>query len=105
MANNKGVNEMEELKVIDEKGLRDVHVFRLCECDAVAAYSLDEALAWYKETTGLTDDELYSYDDIELVSPSLQVYEDENKDAMTTVQEIVNKYWNGKPFIALTTES
>lgn len=95
---------MEELKVIDEKGLKDVRVFRLCECDAVAAYTLDEAIEWYKEQTGIADDELYSLDEMEVVPMDYKVYDSEEKAEKVSVQEIINRYWQGEPFIALSTE-
>lgn len=37
---------MNELTVVEEKGLKDVNVFQVCECDAVVGYSLDEAIEW-----------------------------------------------------------
>lgn len=95
---------MEELKIADVVGLQDVRVFRLCECDSVAAYSLQEAISWYKENTGLADDELYSIDEMEVVPMELEVYDSESGDDRVSVQEIINRYWNGTPFIALSTE-
>lgn len=93
---------MKSLEIIDEKGLNDVLVFQLCECDAVAAYSQDEAREWYKNLTGLSDDELYSYDDVEIVSPTLKVRKGEDEPELISVQEIIDIYWNGEPFIAIT---
>lgn len=93
---------MNMLEIAEEKGLKDVHVFQLCECDAVAAYSLDEALVWYKNLTGLTDEDLYSYDDVEIVSPSYKVHKSEDEPELITVQEIIEKYWEGEPFIVFT---
>jgi hypothetical protein len=96
---------MEELKMIEEKGLQDVEVFQVCESEAVAAYSLDEAISYYKDLTGLEDDELYPYEEIEVVPMDRYVRNSEDDDAeMITVQEIVNQYWNGKPFVAVTTD-
>lgn len=96
---------MEELKVIDEKGLKDVRVFRLCECDAVAAYTLDEAIEWYKEQTGLADDELYPREEIKILSPDYKVYKDAyNSEEMITLSELVDQEWRGEPFIACSTE-
>lgn len=93
-----------ELEIAEEKGLEDVHVFQICECDAVAAYTLEEAMEWYKKETGVSDEELYSYDEIEIISPDCKVCNAENKDEMISVQEIINIHWNGEPFIALSTE-
>lgn len=91
--------KMEELKVAEEKGLQDVHVFEICEYDAVAAYSLEEAIAWYKETTGLTDSDLYKYDDIEEVSLDYKIRNSEEDDELISVREILDIHWNGEPFI------
>ncbi|MGG6311581.1 hypothetical protein [Paenibacillus macerans] len=95
---------MEELKIAEVKGIRDVRVFQICECDAVAAYSLEEALAWYKENTGLAEDELYSVDEMEVVPMDREVYDCESGEKLVSVQELIKRYWNGTPFIALSTE-
>lgn len=94
---------MEKLEVIEEKGLQDVHVFQICECDAVAAFSQEEARDWYKELTGLTDDDLYSYDEVEIVSNDYKVRKSEDDPELISVQEIIETYWDGNPFIAITT--
>jgi hypothetical protein len=86
------------LEIVEEKGLKDVLVFKVCECDSVAAYTLDDALDWYKELTGLND-ELYEYDEIEVVPFEREVWDGEEKTKMISVREIVNTYWEGKPFI------
>lgn len=85
------------------KGLQDVRVFQLCECDAVAAYTLEEAKSWYKSLTGLKEDDLYSDDEIELVSPDYKVRKGEDDPELISVKEIVEMYWEGEPFIAITT--
>lgn len=92
------------LEIADEKGLQDVLVFQLCECDAVAAYSLDEAKSWYKAETGLTDEDLYSDEEVKIVSPDLVVRKDADSSDFITVREIVDAYWEGEPFIAISTE-
>ncbi len=94
---------MKNLEVIEEKGLQDVRVFQICESDAVAAYSQDEARGWYKKLTGLSDDDLYSYENVEIVSPDYKVRKGEDEPGLITVGEIVKTYWNGEPFIAITT--
>lgn len=91
------------LEIVDEKGLQDVRVFQLCESDAVAAYTQDEAREWYKQLTGLSDDDLYPYDDVEIVSPDYKVRKGEDEPGLITVREIVETYWNGEPFITITT--
>lgn len=87
------------LPKVEEKGLKDVLVFQVCECDSVAAYSCEEAIAWYKEETGLIDDELYEYDEVEIVPFDKEVWDGEEKIKKITVREIVDTYWEGKPFI------
>lgn len=90
------------LKIAEEKGLKDVIVFQVCESDSVAAYSCEEALTWYKELTGLSDDELYKYEDIESVPFNKEVYDGEEMTKRITVKEIVDTHWNGEPFIVTT---
>lgn len=87
------------LPKVEEKGLKDVLVFQVCECDSVAAYSREEAVEWYKEITGLDNDELYAYEDIEIVPFDTKVWDDEEKTRKITVREIVDTYWKGQPFI------
>ncbi|KAE8560229.1 hypothetical protein [Paenibacillus polymyxa] len=93
---------MNELQIAETKGLVDVRVYQICECDAVAAYSLEEAKEWYKSLTGLEDSDLYPDEEVEIVSMNLQVYEDEDKVGMITVREIVNNRWQGEPLLAFT---
>lgn len=95
-------NKIQELQIAEVKGLQDVQVFQICECDAVAAYFLEDALEWYKELTGLDDADLYNYDDIEIVAKSVSVWDDEDMKEKITVGEIVNRQWNGEPFIVFT---
>lgn len=98
------MSELKKLQVAEVKGLDDVYVFQICECDAVAAYSLDEAFEWYKELTGLEDQDLYKYDEVKVVDRSESVWSDEYRKEKITVGEIIDRQWNGKPFIAITTE-
>ncbi|MCA1066090.1 hypothetical protein QTG56_25630 (plasmid) [Rossellomorea sp. AcN35-11] len=95
-------SKLGEVQVSQEKGLQDVHVFQLCESDAVAAYTQDEAREWYKNFTGLSDEELYDYEDVEVVSPEHKVRKSEGDPDMITVREIVDMQWDGKPFIAVS---
>ncbi|AMM44985.1 hypothetical protein SP15_185 [Bacillus phage SP-15] len=90
---------MPELQIAESHGLQDVLVFQLCDCDSVAAYTLDEAIDWYKNLTGLTDDELYPYDEIETVPFDYQVRISESDSTLTTVRQIVDQLWDGTPFI------
>lgn len=84
-------------------GLKDVKVFQLCESDAVAAYTQEEAKEYYQNLTGVKDDELYDYDLVEIVPMDAKVRKSEDSQELITVKEIVEMYWEGKPFIALST--
>ncbi|MCR6096904.1 hypothetical protein HXA31_20305 [Salipaludibacillus agaradhaerens] len=93
---------MKKLEIIESKGLEDVKVFRVCECDAVAAYSLDEAIEFYKEFTGLEDDDLYDYEAIEVIGIENEFYDDEDRKVKKKLKDMVRENWDGKPFIVLT---
>lgn len=84
---------------IDGKKIR---VYQICEGDAVAAEWDTDAVEWYKNLTGLTDDELYAPEDVEVVDPETLVRANEDSDEIITVREIVKAYWAGEPFIAVT---
>ncbi|WP_339212963.1 hypothetical protein [Solibacillus sp. FSL W8-0372] len=94
--------DREEGERLFEAG-NEIYVFQVCECDAVAASSLKEALAWYKDLTGLEDDELYEYDGVELIEHAHKVNKAEEDKGLITVREILEKHWKGEPFIAVTT--
>lgn len=81
----------------------NIQVYQLCECDAVAAETLEQAIEWYMVETGLTEDDLYPLDEIELVPMDRKVMAD-GEGVLISVQEIINRYWDGKPFRAVTTE-
>lgn len=84
------------------RNLDNVHVFWVCECDAVAALSLDEALEWYKSYTGLEDEDLYDYDEIETIGHEHLVYEEEGSTKKVTVRSILEEIWEGEPVIAVS---
>jgi hypothetical protein len=92
------------LETAEEKGLQDVMVFRVCECDAVAAYSQEEATTWYKKLTGLDDDELYDYDEVEVMPLDAEYWYDEKRTHKRTLTSMIEERWEGQPFIALTWE-
>lgn len=96
--------KMEKLKIAEEKGLRDVHVYQICECDAVAAYSLEEAKSFYTELTGVKEAELYSDDEVEIIPPEYMVRNSEDNDKLISIQEILDDHWEGEPFIVCSTE-
>ncbi|MGF7046372.1 hypothetical protein J2T13_000848 [Paenibacillus sp. DS2015] len=93
---------MNKLEVIDEKGLQDVMVFRLCDSDAVAAYSQEEARTFYKELTGVKDDELFTDDEVEIISLDSEIWDDEDKTIKKKLKDVVNEQWDGEPFIAVS---
>lgn len=86
-----------------KKTLEGVSVWWVCECDAVAAYSYEEAVEWYKNLTGLLDDELYVKEDAEEIPFNYELRESEDNFNTTTVGKVVKEYWKGEPFIAVTT--
>jgi hypothetical protein len=97
-------NKLEGLTITEVKGLQDVKVFRVCECDAVAAYTQDEATAWYKKLTGLKDEELYDYDEVEILPLDAEYWYDEERTHKRTLTSMIEERWEGQPFIALTWE-
>lgn len=94
--------DREEGERLFEEG-NEIYVFQICECDAVAAVSLEEAFAWYKNLTGLEDGELYEYDDVELLEHNHKVNKAEEDKGLITVREILENHWKGESFIAVTT--
>lgn len=84
---------------IDGKKIR---VYQICESDAVAAEWDTDAVKWYKNLTGLTDDKLYALEDVEIVDPETKVYANEDSEEIITVREIVEAHWIGDPFIAVS---
>jgi hypothetical protein len=88
---------MADVQVI--QSLKNIKVFEVCECDAVAAESKEEAINWYMEQTGLDREDLYSNDVIVEVSEHLEVWEDEDMKEKISVADIVRKYWFDGPFI------
>jgi hypothetical protein len=95
-------SEFTELKVVEEKGLQDVQVFRICECDAVAAYSIEEAKNYYKELTGGDESSLYFDEDVEIIPLETKIWNDEEMTNKKTLQEILEECWEGKPQIAIS---
>lgn len=82
---------------------KEIRVFQICEGDAVAAENLEDAIEWYKDLTGFSDDELYAPENIETFDPEKYVRKSEAEEGRVTVKEIVKERWAGKPFIAVTT--
>ncbi|MCP3742726.1 hypothetical protein [Rossellomorea sp. BNER] len=91
-----------ELEVVEVKGLEDVKVFRICESDAVAAYSLQEAKAYYKGITGLNDSDLYSDEDVEVIPLETKFWNDEEMTHKRTLKEMLEIHWGGDPQIVIT---
>ena len=82
---------------------KEIRVYEICEGDAVAAETDIQAVEWYKDLTGLEDDELYTPENIAIIDPEKSVRNGEDTEEMITVKEIVKEYWAGTPFIAFTT--
>lgn len=100
-------------------------IFRLNECDWVAANTLEEAIEWYLKETGLPEDEALD-EPYEVENPSkmmvtmekIDVYGTENKYAALEEKylkkgeltykvpgnELLDVDWEGKPFIFCSTE-
>lgn len=80
---------------------KEIRVYQLTEDDAVAAEWDTDAVEWYKNLTGLEDDEINSPEDVELVDLDKVILKGEGTDETTTVREVVKEYWTGEPFIAV----
>ena len=89
--------KIEELKIVEKKGLQDVKVFRICETDAIAAYSLEEARTFYKKSTGATDEELYDENEVEIIPLETKFWNDEEMSYKKSLQEMLEEGWEGKP--------
>ena len=94
---------MNELKIAEVKGLRDIKVFQVNECDTVAAYSLSEAKEAYKRITGMDDEEAFYDFEAEERSLDERIWDDEDRKSKSSMREIINQHWNGEPFIVCST--
>jgi len=81
---------------------KEIRVYQICESDAVAAEWDTDAVEYYKDLTGLEEDELYAPENWEVIDPSKVVCVSEESEETITVREIVKEHWKGEPFIALT---
>jgi hypothetical protein len=79
--------------------LKDVKVYEICDSDAVAATSVKEAVAWYTDHTGIGLEELHKEKDIREVDRDYKVWDDETMTRKISVEQILNDYWSGEPFI------
>ena len=91
---------MADIQQITE--LLNVKVFQLNECDAVAAFSLEEAKGWYMKETGLNAKEAFYDYEAEEVPLNTMIWEDEVKTNEIPVSQILEEWWSGKPFIAIS---
>ena len=97
------MNKRQSKKILDKKiEQKMINVYQVCEGDAVAATCAEEAKNWYKQITGITDEELYSYEEIEILPLDYEVRAGEDTEEMISVKEILKQYWKGKPFIAIS---
>jgi len=84
--------------------LLKVKVFQVNECDAVAAFSLEEAKEWYMKETGLDAKEAFYDYKAEEVPLDKLIWEDETMKNKISVYQVVQEYWKGQPFIAVSSE-
>jgi hypothetical protein len=84
--------------------LLKVKVFQLNECDAVAAFFLEEAKEWYMKETGLDAKEAFYDYKAEEVPLDQLIWEDETMKNKISIHQVVEEYWNGQPFIAVSSE-
>lgn len=85
-----------------ELGGKTVRVFQVCESEAVAAETLEEAYEFYKDTTGLDEDDLYPIEQIETVNLNTEIYKEEGSKEKMKVRDMLIEEWKGLPFIAIT---
>ena len=84
--------------------MENVKVFRLNECDGVAAKTLEQAKEYYMEATGLNEeDAFYDYEATEFPLTH-EIWEDESETKKQTLQEVVDEFWKGEPFIAFSAD-
>jgi hypothetical protein len=79
--------------------IKDVKVFEICDSDAVAARTLEEAIAWYTDHTGIGLEELHEEKDIREIERSYMVWDDETRSRKISVEQILEDYWQDEPFI------
>lgn len=82
----------------------EIGVFEVNEYDAVAAYYVEDAVAYYQSEIDDRPDAVYAIEDIEEVSKNKKVYKDENRDEMETIADVLDRNWNGKPFIVSSSD-
>lgn len=79
--------------------IKDVKVFEICDSDAVAARTVEEAIAWYTDHTGIGLEELHEEKDIREVERDYMVWDDETRNRKISVEQILLDYWQDEPFI------
>ena len=97
---NYAVNYNSEEKL----NIDNVKVFRLNECDAVAAETVEQAKEWYLEKTGLSEEDAFYGEEPVEVPLSYEIWEDENRLKKQALKDVITESWKGEPFIAFTTE-
>lgn len=78
---------------------KDVKVFEICDSDAVAARTVEEAIAWYTDHTGILLEELRKEKDIVEIPRDYKVWDNETMTRKISVDEILSDYWADEPFI------
>lgn len=93
---------MAGFQVIQET--KDVKVFEVNECEAVAAHTLEEAKAWYLQEYEMDELDAFYDHKAQEISKDKLVWYDEERTRKVSVGEIVDLHWNGKPFLVYSTE-
>lgn len=94
---------MEQLKVAEVKGLKDMKAFQVNEYDTVAAYSLEEAKTFYLKHTGMDEKEAFYDFEAEERSLDEMIWEDETRQSKQSIKQVIQEYWDGSPFIVCST--
>lgn len=93
---------MASVQLIQET--KDVKVFEVNECEAVAAHTLEEAKAWYLKEYQMDETEAFYDHEAQEITKDKLVWNDEGRTQKISVGEIVDLHWKGKPFVVYSTE-
>lgn len=78
-----------------------VSVYQISEDEAVAAKSVSEAKQWYKSLTGYKDDQLLSDREVRRLDLNGVYYIDSDKVEKRLLKDVIEKDWEGEPFVAI----
>ncbi len=82
-----------------------VFIWRLSDYEAVAAPTLAQALEWYEEQTGITEDDRYSIQEIEIMKLDRLIYIEEGQPEQETLRESLERHYDfvcHEPYFAIT---